>query len=310
MRTLSLEHHYLLPIIKDLLALDDQARIAHIEKDHWIGYQRAQQALQKLSHLFTHPKRNRMPNLLIVSPTNNGKTMLIHKFFRDHFPERAKNLVSDDDLLLEAPVISMQMPANPDVKRFYLAMMNKLDTYNSLRHRTTLSSFEPDVYREMKKFNVRMLIIDEIHNVLAGTYRQQIEFLNVIRYIGNEVKIPIVCVGTKEAYLAIRSDPQLENRFEPFALPVWKAGNHFEALLASFVALLPLKNHSHLSQPEISEYILAKSEGIIGEIATFLKRAAILAINTGQECIDKALLEQVDYHSPSERRQMFERELV
>jgi hypothetical protein len=187
--------------------------------------------------------------------------------------------------------------------------MEKIDIYHSFS-KSTFSFFEPVVYREMKLSNVRMLIIDEIHNILSGSYRQQLEFLNVLRYIGNEVKIPIVGVGTKEAYLAIRSDPQLENRFEPFLLPVWQAGNHFDALLASFVPVLPLKKYSHLNQHEISEYILAKGEGIIGEIATLIKRAAILAIKNGQEYIDKALLEQVDYHSPSERKLMFERELI
>lgn len=304
-----MEPHYLLPPVKELLALKDSTRINHIEKDQWIGYPRAQQALDKLNHLFFHPRRSRMPNLLIVAPTNNGKTMLIQKFFRERFPRRAKGEVSEQDLLLESPVINMQMPSSPDLKRFYLALLEKLAVCHG-RTKTTFASFEPEVYRKMKQFNVRMLIIDEIHNVLAGSYRQQLEFLNVLRYIGNEVKIPIVCVGTKEAYLAIRSDPQLENRFEPFSLPIWKAGNNFEVLLASFISLLPLKKYSHLNQPEISEFILTKSEGIIGEIATLIKRAAIQAIKNKQEFIDSALLEQVDYHSPGERRQMFERELI
>jgi len=303
-----MEHHYLLPSVRALLESEDKARIEHIEKDQWIGYPRAQQALEKLNYLFYHPKRSRMPNLLIVAPTNNGKTMVIQKFFRERFPERAKGLVPDEDLLLESPVISMQMPSGPDLKRFYLALLEKIDVYHG-RMTSTFSSFEPQIYRKMKSSNVRMLIIDEIHNVLAGTHRQQLEFLNVLRYIGNEVKIPIVCVGTKEAYLAIRSDPQLENRFEPFSLPVWQAGNHFDALLASFVSLLPLKKYSHLNQLEISDYILAKGEGVIGEMATLIKRAAILAIKNHQEYIDRNLLEQVDYHSPSERRLIFEREL-
>lgn len=301
---------YLLPSVEALLLQDDNARIQHIEKDHWIGYPRAHQGLEKLAYLLQHPKRTRMPNLLIAAPTNNGKTMLIQKFFRDHFPERAKEIIPDEDLLLEAPILHMQMPAGPEIKRFYLTLMSKLDAYASLSSRCQVNAFEPSVYRKMKTFNVRMLIIDEIHNALAGTYRQQIEFLNVLRYIGNEVKIPIVCVGTKDAYLAIRSDPQLENRFEPFALPIWKAGNQFNALLASFTAVLPLKKHSHLIHSDISEYILTKTEGIIGEVAMLLKRAAVLAIKSEQEAIDLALLKSVDYRSPSERRQVFERELL
>jgi hypothetical protein len=54
--------------------------------------------------------------------------------------------------------------------------------------------------------------VDELHNVLAGRGDVRREFLNLIRFLGNELRIPLVGVGTREAYLAIRSDDQLENR--------------------------------------------------------------------------------------------------
>jgi hypothetical protein len=55
-----------------------------------------------------------------------------------------------------------------------------------------------------------MLVIDELHNVLAGRSDKRREFLNLIRFLGNQLRIPLVGVGTREAYLAIRSDDQLE----------------------------------------------------------------------------------------------------
>ena len=63
-----------------------------------------------------------------------------------------------------------------------------------------------------------MIMIDELHNILAGANKQQLELLNMLRYLGNELKVPLVCFGTKDAYLAIQRDPQLENRFEPIVL--------------------------------------------------------------------------------------------
>ena len=59
------------------------------------------------------------------------------------------------------------------------------------------------------------------------------EFLNLIRFLGNELRIPLVGVGTREAYLAIRSDDQLENRFEPFTLHRWEPDHEARSLLAS-----------------------------------------------------------------------------
>ena len=55
-------------------------RIARIRSDRWIAYPRAMQAIDRLHELFEYPKRLRMPNLLIVGPTNNGKSMIAEKF--------------------------------------------------------------------------------------------------------------------------------------------------------------------------------------------------------------------------------------
>jgi hypothetical protein len=57
--------------------------------------------------------------------------------------------------------------------------------------------------------NVKMLIIDKIHHVLAGPLLKQRHFLNVIKYMGNELQIPLVAAGTHAAFNAIQIDPLL-----------------------------------------------------------------------------------------------------
>src|SRR6266571_4329258 len=131
-----------------------------------------------------------------------------------------------------------------------------------------------------RRRGLRVRILDEVHNLLGGSSAQQRTFRNVLRSLGNTLRIPLVCVGTREAYLAMRSDEQLENRFEPFTLPRWQADADYASLLASFEATFPLRYPSHLSQPPLSTHILAQSEGTIGEISTFLTRAATLAIRS------------------------------
>jgi len=46
---------HLLPEIRPLLQLSASERIIRIEKDNWIGYSRAKQALIKLQNLYSHP---------------------------------------------------------------------------------------------------------------------------------------------------------------------------------------------------------------------------------------------------------------
>jgi hypothetical protein len=43
----------------------------------------------------------------------------------------------------------------------------------------------------------------------------------MLRWLGNELQIPLVALGTAEALRAIQSDDQLANRFSPFPLPLW-----------------------------------------------------------------------------------------
>jgi TniB protein len=86
---------------------------------------------------------------------------------------------------------------------------------------------------------VRVLVIDELHNLLSGRADRRREFLSLLRFLGNELRIPLVGAGTREAYLAFRSDDQLENRFAPFPLPRWEPGPEACSLLASFVSGRP-----------------------------------------------------------------------
>jgi TniB protein len=133
--------------------------------------------------------------------------------------------------------------------------------------------------------------------------------LNLLRYLGHELCIPLACLGTREAYLAIRTDDQLENRFEPFLLPIWEDGPEFGRLLASFETVLPLREPSGLGLPEMRAAILRRSEGTIGEVAALLTASAETAFLNGEERIDLNAIETALYQPPTVRRRMFEREL-
>ena len=67
---------HLTPTAQAAAGLPDEQRRARIRAERWIGYSRAREALATLEDLLTHPVRQRMPNLLLIGPTNNGKSML------------------------------------------------------------------------------------------------------------------------------------------------------------------------------------------------------------------------------------------
>jgi hypothetical protein len=205
-------------------------------------------------------------------------------------------------------VLAVQMPSDPKVSRFYTAVLTALGA--PLRPGQRLAELEQLTLALLRAAGVRMLVIDELHNTLAGHGNARREFLNLLRFLGIELKIPLVGVGTQEAYLAIRSDDQLENRFTPFVLPRWQADEEACQLLASFAASFPLRGPSQIATMEMAEYLLTRSEGTIGELAALLTEAAVAAIESGEEAINQRTLLMADYAGPTERRRLFERELV
>jgi hypothetical protein len=211
-------------------------------------------------------------------------------------------------LCWRAPTQLDPMPSNFSATRFYEALLSAAEM--PVRPRMPLADLEQTALLYLREAHLGMLVIDELHNVLAGAANARREFLNLLRFLGNECRIPLVGLGTADAYLAIRSDDQLENRFEPVILPRWRPDEQARSLLASFAASFPLRRPSPIATPEMTEYLLARCEGTIGELARLLAEAATVAITSGEEAINQNSLDHAAYRGPSERRRTFERALT
>ncbi|MGI9485141.1 MAG: TniB family NTP-binding protein [Geminicoccaceae bacterium] len=276
-------------------------RLAYLRERRWIRYPRAEAALTRLEILFADvPGSHRPQVLLITGPTNNGKSMIIERFRRAH-PAGP----SEDGEHEVIPVLVVQMPTGPAIRRLYGAILSALNA--PVSPFGTIERAERLALTILPKVETRMIVIDELHNMLAGSWRQQREFLNLIRFLGNTLRIPIVALGTKEAQIALRSDDQIENRFEPLILPRWRDDHDFARLLASYEASLPLRNPGALAgDAALRRRVLERTGGLIGEIDALITAAARVALLVGRESIDQAALEAADYKGPEERRALFD----
>lgn len=278
----TLEHIH--PAFRDKAMAGDEERIALIRSDRWIGHPTANTALLKLEEMLTGPVRARMDSLLITGESGMGKTMIIEKFLRQH-PQREDQISGT----LKTPIVSIQMAPTPGEKRLYVQILDALNV-------DTLSRMDKDhaailCLRLMKAMGVRMLIIDEVHNLLCGTAQQGSEARNTIKFLSNGLRIPIVCAGTPEAARAIRQDVQLANRMHEITLARWRDDATLQRLLNSIVLSLPLRRPSPINDPKTRKLILSMSEGITVRLFRLLEAAAVQAIRSQQECIDFELLD-------------------
>ncbi len=282
---------------KKIDSLSNDQRITMVKESKWISYTIAVEILKELSDLKRYPKSSRMPNILLVGDSNNGKTALIEKFVSLN-----PSTLDEQTAEISSPVLMIQAPPEPDERRFYNAILEKLLAPYKTTEKLDARQFR--VKNLLQKLEIKVLIIDEIHHILAGVPTKQRKFLNVLKYLSSELKISLVCAGTTEAFNAIQSDPQLANRFQPRILKRWKFDLEYKRLLLSFETKLPLKEASQLIEEGISKKILAMSEGLIGEIAKVLELSSIYAIEQGIEKITHQVLDHINYVSPSDRKKM------
>ena len=298
MPTTSETTHHLNKEVIPALELPNDERISYINSEHWIRYTRADEILGKMKYLLDFPKKHRMPNLLIVGETNNGKTMIVNRF-----QQKNKAHDNNDADAIMLPVFVIQAPPVPDEARLYDEMLIKLSAPFKFSEKLSKKLFQ--LMCILEQTSTRMLVIDEIHNIIAGNLSRQRAFLNVLKNFCNELKIPLVGVGTEDAFNALSTDPQLSNRFEPMVLPRWTDNEEYWRLLVSFESLLPLKKPSGLAEKPLADKILFMSEGIIGEISNILTRAAIIAIRNEQERITLKTLNSLNWILPSERNRQY-----
>ncbi len=280
----------------------DEERIYYILQDHWVGYPQAKKILKSLEELLEIPKIDRMPNVLLIGETNNGKSAILKKFSQLYPTE-----VDLKHNQVYRPVFLIQAQPSPDESRFYGQILQEAFFPHGKLERAETKQLK--VMKALRELNVKVLVIDEFHHVLTGTANKQRLFLNVIKFLANELKISIVAAGIKEAHYVLSTDAQLMNRFKPVILPHWELNEEFYRLLATFENRMPLKKPSGLIQGNLPAKILSMSEGTIGEILAILKTAGKMAILNKEECISAAILDKIDYISPSKRKRLIEKVL-
>ena len=270
----------------------DEERIAWIRMDRWLGFPKAETVRKTLDAMLRYPPRTRMPCLLIYGQTGMGASRIVERF-------EAENPRGFNDTTGTAtiPVVAVQLPPQPTDGEFYGEVLEKLGA--GFAGRGDVQRARQLTRRIMGHVGARMLILDEINHMLACTPRQQRVFLNTLRYLANDLQIPLVCTGNHEARAALLTDAALAERFDAVELVRWQNDEPFRLLMVTLAAILPLRKPSQLEEERCRTAILDLCDGNTGRIFRLVETLAVRAIENGTERIEVGDLDADDLVLPS-----------
>jgi hypothetical protein len=237
-----------------------------------------------LNLLLEHPRTTRMPSIAVYGDSGMGKTMIMQRFRDLHRP------AFDAHACVERTrVLALQLAGKPGERRLYAQALTALGVPQNPR--AGIVELEQAAIRLMHAMDVHVLLLDEVHNILAGTFREQRIVLNTLRYISNGLKISLVCFGVKEAREAISGDVQLARRFEEFPLTRWSANEEFEDFILAIIRNFPLRNPTVLSARAMRR-LLQVTDAITSKVFRLLNQLAIEAIKNGAEKLTDDAVDQ------------------
>jgi hypothetical protein len=117
--------------------------------------------------------------------------------------------------------------------------------------------------------------VDEVHDLMTGTGRQQRVMLNVIRHVTNELCIPLVRT-------ALIVDPQMARRFQFHQIPSWAPGEAFNGLVGSVLRAFPLRRPSILTARSLKR-LVNHGKGNTSSIFNILIELGARAVMSGEE---------------------------
>ncbi|RED45020.1 TniB family NTP-binding protein [Aestuariispira insulae] len=266
-------------------------------QDKWIPYRKGEECMYELWSLFHEGPSVRSQGLLIYGEPNSGKSMLVSKFrldVRDQLREKSMDAKQCPVLLVETP----GHRANP--KSLFIEILKSMNA--PIRTSHNADSLLAQIEILVGKYNVRILILDEIHNIMNAHTDERAAFLNSIRYLSNKLDLRIVAVGTHHARHMIQLDPQLASRIFPFNLSPWeRADKEYAAFVLQLIMGCNLKVCDDNKKGRFISLVHERTEGLTGETKDLIVRAAKNSIRSGLDHIPAEVLTETEWMLPSER---------
>lgn len=268
-----------------LAGLSPGERRALARRHIFVPTKRAKYILARLDELLLLEQSTYPLSYIFTGESGTGKTTLLNQFKSAHASGFDSYREQD-----RKSVVSMEMPTDPTLGKFYGALVRALGYPDILR---TIGRTMGFAMERLGELGTRVLIIDEVQHIgSAGKHRKE-SLMDELKAITNR-GFAIVATGIPAARGMFQQNHQLWRRFEPLELDRFKKiDTEFRQVLETIDRGLPLRDRSGLSDQELATALHAMSNGMLGELWRVLEQATLRAIDCGSERITSDILKDV-----------------
>jgi len=239
--------------------------------DRFVEHPSATAIMEEMRFIYETGALKRRPyNLMVVGDSGAGKTALLEEFVRRYAKvDLAEGIVSQ-----VRTIAITEMPVNPSEGTLLSAIseaggLGPMDKPN-------LGRFVTGADRS----GLRLIIIDEFHNLDAATRNHKLACLNLLKWLGNQTGLSLIIAGTQNISRIMSYDEQFEKRFRALKLPNWRSNRHLERFVYSYLASLPIETPKSLPRRLFVALLKGPSPRTV-DIAFTLSQAAYEAQRSG-----------------------------
>ncbi|WP_122677847.1 TniB family NTP-binding protein [Pseudomonas sp. MWU16-30317] len=266
--------------VQQVAMLDGPERIMYCDNPVWIKTNTSQTFITGIERMIHATRIGSRSCMGLIGISGIGKTKMIeHAATRFNTPDATSILTID----------LSEYGRHIDLQQVFLSHLGFTQSVKSL---CTASGINR-ISERIKEMKLAICILDE-GNALAGVKNMLIQSnYTYLRAMANrDFGVSLVVAGTDELKVFLGIDPQLRSRFGVWEIPQWEAaGEDLSRFLKAFVRFMPLRKPSTLDTVEIQQSLVSNCRGSTRDIVWVLITSAKLAIETGHECIDEALLD-------------------
>ena len=271
---------HLLPEFRAQALLPDAERVVRIRSERWVDHPAALDVLGQLQEIAEQPPRGRMLNALLTAAPGMGKTMTLKKLVRDN-----AKMFNDKTGIEPCPVLYMLMPPVPTEEEFFGQVFGALGTpaitYHSApapaRRGVPVTARVRHAHADHRRTELGAGGIAapaaRVFAAAALPFERARHRADLRRRAGNPA--------------GVADRPAIAQPLHRGRLPPWQDGEDLRLFLGRLVQSLPLRQPSPVNSPALRRLVAARSAGLTWTICKAFERAAVAAIVSGRERLDR-----------------------